>query len=199
MASRRIIDIYINVQTSLEVDSTGRPVASPTRLFRGEQALLRLHLVDSANNAFPLDSNLSFLLGLDSVFTPAHADLAVSAHAQFNLAGDWNEAAPGSGKLSARLALNTTALGTDLGSAASKDMYLVLWGTPPAGDAMLVFQIRVLVQNIAVEPGATTPPDEETYLTAETLGLVIEQFTEAGVKKVRIKNSDGVTVAVFGE
>lgn len=199
MANRRIVDLYVNVQSSLEVDSGGRAVSSVLRLFRGDQCLLRIHLVDDDNAAYPLEANLTFLLGLDTVFTPAHADLATATNASFNVAGDWSEADPASGKLAVRLALNTTELGTDLGSSEYKDGYLVLWATPPGADAMMVFHIQVKVMNVAVEPAGTTPTGEETYLTAESLGALIEQFTEGGVTKVRIKDSTGRTVAVFGE
>lgn len=199
MAKRRIIPIRVNVQTSLEVDENGRQVSSPTRLFRGDQALLRLTLVDTTGEAYPLDAGMTFRAGLDSVFTPDHADLASALHAAFNVSGDWANANPTAGKLACRLSLSTTELKSDLSSTASKDMYLCLWATPPGEEAMLVFQIRVTVQNVAVEPSGTTATEEETYLTADTLGAVIEQFTEGGVQKVRIKNAAGATVAVFGE
>ena len=165
----RIVPLFVNCNKSVEVGSTNITVQNATRLFARESVLLQIVLFDNAGAAYALPNGLTYKLGLDSVFTADHADPAVALHDDFNIDGDWAEAAPSAGKLSVRLSLNTTEMVSGMGAVQEVKHWMCVWATPEGGDPMLVFQIPIMVHNVAVTPTGATPTGLETYLTADML------------------------------
>jgi hypothetical protein len=193
MAFLRPLDIRVNVATSRVVNSTGNNVATRPRFLLGMH-LVRLTLVDDANAAVPLQGNQEFYFGIDNVFTSGHADLCSAIHSAF-VQADWNEWALAGGKVCGRLNTNTPAMKTALGTQGSATMYLGFWVTDPETGESQAFEIPVEVINAAVSLEDPAESEGVTYVDTSLLGLVIEQYTRPdGVKAVRIKNADGVTV-----
>ena len=189
------IDIYVNVQTSQQVSPVNGLPCEPTRLRRGGVYLLRFHLVtDSSLTPFVITAGMTFMFGMDSVFTSSHADPVLSNNARF-LSADW----PGAtgwdlayGRLCCRAFLNTPALTSDMASASEKTYYAALWAIPPVDDAFPLFQIQIPVDNIAVDiSGAVEPDSQDAFITAEGLASII--VVPSG-KRLRVTDSGEIVV-----
>lgn len=102
------------------------------------------------------------------------------------------------------LVLTSATLATKLtGSTAKVECVLEVPYTDEDGeDTLASFRIDILNDYVKGTEGDPAPSVPIYYTAAQVAALlanVIEWFEEGGVNKVRIKNSDGVTVAVLGE
>ena len=171
MSALRKIDLYVNVPRSQETDSAGNIRTNPIRFFNQEHVLLRIHLLDAAGAAYPLDTGLVCLLGLDNSFAADHADPAVALNAAF-VPADWigdDGWSLASGRICARLNLATSEMNTAMGAGAEKKFWLCLWAGLANEPPMLVFQIQIAVTNVSVRPSAPEPVEGGTYVTTDML------------------------------
>lgn len=187
----RTVDLYINPQRNVEVDSTRfTTVINPTRFLRCEQVLLRIHLVDDAGAPVAIAAGLTFRYGLDFSFAAGNADPVASDNTRF-VPDDW----PGAdgwdvtqGRICCRVNLNTTPLGTAMGTLTEKEARHAIWATPADAEPFAFFHTRVYVDNVTVEPGNAVAPDEPaSYVTTAALAQLLNF---AAGRRFKI-NSDG--------
>lgn len=201
MANRRIIDLYMDVETGILVDADGARLTSNLILQRGTNVLFKVRCVDAANAVFAIDSSVSFFFGIDKDFTADQADEVTSNHSEFNIDADWPASGDGislsNGRFSCRASLSTTLLKTNLGSLNQAVHWASFWMQDTTGFWTLLCQFPVDMWNVAADPTSPAAADVPNYITAGTFANVIEQFTEGGIAKVRIKSSDGQVQQVW--
>lgn len=163
----------LNIETHELVDTDGNRL-SRFYLYRANQALFKVQLVDNNNDPFPLEDNgldrnggNTFVFGMDSSFIADHPEMVISSNDDFNLAVDWDEIDLATGKICFRIDLNTTELKTYLATSAQKAIYAALWIIPPGGKPFLVSHWSFAVYNVAVEVGEATPAVIDDYATLE--------------------------------
>lgn len=191
-ATRREIEIWINVETGKRVSSSGGIDPNKFILSRGTQIMWKVNLINTDLSTYALPSNVSLLFGIDDQFTIDHADLVLSHNDQFNVSGDWDNVSLPDGRFSARADLNTTELKASFSSdtpvKAEKDMWCCFWAQPAGGEYFLLSQFKVTMENVAVDPTSPAPTPEASYLTNDSFDAVLELAADGSVK---LRNING--------
>lgn len=166
--NRRIIEIYLDVERGILVDSDGAIPGTLMSVFRGTELIVRAHLKrEDIATYFTPPSGASWFFAIDNSFDPAHNDLVVTQNSMFNLSADWSDLDVANGKICWRVDTATTQLKSALGTSASEDMYAELWMTPAGVDPILLCQWQVTVKNIVSEIDADTTL---TYYSSALVG-----------------------------
>ena len=162
----RIVDLY--VVGNQETDSSGKPLAQPTRFNRCESVLLRVHLLNADGTEYQqLPAGMAFSYGLDNNYTSGHADPVASNNAKF-ISDDWteSESAKGwnlsKGRFCVRVSLAPSGLATAIGAKPEMLFQHAIWGYPAGDPAFLLFHISVWIDNVTVEPVGALAADPDT-------------------------------------
>lgn len=105
----------------------------------------------------------------------------------------------------ATLDLNTVELDAKVGTNKDISVRIDVEVEDAGNDMRATYQFDATVRHQVYDgeadptPGTPAYPHPDLLYTKAEIDARIEWFSEGGVNKVRIKNSDGVTVAVFGE
>ena len=162
----RIVDIYI--VGNQETDSSGKPLAQPTRLNRCESVLLRVHLLNADGTEYAqLPASLAFSYGLDNSYTAGHADPVASNNSKF-ISSDWPETEGilgwnlSKGRLCVRVNLTPSGLGTALAAKSEMLFQHAVWAYPADVPPFLLFHLAVWIDNVTVEPIGAMAADPDT-------------------------------------
>lgn len=165
--SRRVIEIYLDIEGSRFIDSDGALVSTNMVMFRGTEALVQCHLrLADGLTYFEPPAGSTWFFAIDDSFTEGHDDYVVSNDSLFNISGDWSDLDVANGKISFRVDTATTQLTTAMGTSSSKEMYGELWMTPPAVDPIILAQWKIDMKGIVSEIGDDTTL---SYYSAEAL------------------------------
>jgi len=187
---RRIVEVYLNMDTSREVSSANNNITNPQAIYRGNRLIYRAHLRRNDGTtyyALPA-TDVEFFFGIDAEFGAGDANAIWHTDDDFNDTDDWGEAAPASGKLCWKVNTNTDAIIAAFAAQTSTKLeaYGGLWMNY-GGELTLLAHWPINVYDTAVDYGTSEPTGDST------IGSFLEQFTEDGKLKVRIKYSDGTT------
>jgi len=203
-STRQIVSIICDQSVSARRVVTGTSLTEPDSrqgltLFYGTQALFCATIYSGSPSVpFLPVAGATWLFGIDDIAFSSAQDYVVSLNAQFNIPGDWESLDVANGKISWRANLATSELKTRLAalSGTTATMYGNLWMLTPDGNA-LIASFPLTIGKTYIDPTTATPAEEITHVTTDALAGIIEQYTENGHKKVRIKNADGIVVAIF--
>jgi hypothetical protein len=186
---RRIINLEINAETSTPgviVNAVWKPLPAQN-LFRATQILFRAELLlEDSVTPFAVEAGTAFLFGIDDAYTLDKTDLVVSLNDQFNVSDDWDDIDLASGKICWRCDMTSTTLRDSLAAAPSKNMYAALWMCPPGESYTLLAHWGITVRNVAVDPTTATVQQGISYVTADALTAVLDQYLK--------KHEDGAAV-----
>jgi hypothetical protein len=155
--SRRISEIYVDVDTPQLVDVNNSVLRSFVTVFRRSQVLFQCHLRKAdGTTAFTPPTNAEWVFIIDDSYDPTHSDYVVSDNAQFNITADWADLDVANGKICWRVDTTTTQLTAAMGSDSSKNMVGELWMLPNGGEPSLIVQMTIVIKNIVGDVGADT-------------------------------------------
>ena len=154
--NRRIMEIYLDVDQSLEVNENNASMRAKDVLYRQTFILMRAHLrrADGTTYYTP-DESAEWEFRIDNSFDSTHDDLVISDNDDFNIGADWDELDVAEGKICWRVDTNTTQLAEALGTKESETQYAELWMTPPGGNPTLLCHWEITMHNIATDVGTS--------------------------------------------
>lgn len=159
--SLRYSEIFLNADTRQRVtvvnDATSTLYLSPDSHFQGDYELIRFHVLDRNADYLALDETSDIYF----VISKADTAIAESYNSSVNVSGDWAEASKADGKLSVRVDLDSSAVDTAIGNAASVAVTSELWYRANGEQWQLVGQYTGKLYN-------TVAPDDSDMSSASS-------------------------------
>jgi len=195
--AKRAIDVYWDVVENIHRDASGSEIKKNEFPFvrYKEQVIVSLRLVtDGDNTAFTgLDGTEEYGASLAADF--AHdAIMAKTLDAGINVAGEWNgdssgTADPTQGEFAIEIDADTNNFNTQIGTVEEKKNG-VFELRALDGSSSIVFTVQMPFRLLNILDDDSSEPTAQS-----TWGL--EEFEEAGEKKIRLRNSDGIELVVW--
>lgn len=199
MSDYRKIYLTVNPALASIVDpatpDTPAPVGVATpAVYYGETVVFCICFVDSTGQGVSLQNQDTFEVSADCNFLHGEDPLmAFSGPSMINLAGDWNQALPSAGKISARVNFCTESFAEKLSGTETLSAWLEIRKFNSAGNPSVMLQTRLAANNVIhAGEGTPTSSNPDYYTAAQTDALIAGV---AGAEPQIRYSVDGSTVA----
>lgn len=136
------------------------------RAFAGSETVVRATLLDAAGEPYGLPTGCDWWLAFDADLAPTTQPIARAWANRFNHSNDWPDANPATGRVCARLSLDTPAAWSAVGTGTQVPAFMTLWARPPGGAPSLLWhEDRMRLHNVVTMPEAI--PDEASSVSSD--------------------------------